>query len=34
VVLVLGVGQLGMQRRAKEGSSECGVESQRQGCIL
>jgi hypothetical protein len=32
--VVLGVGRLWTQRRAKEGSSECGVEMQRQGCIL
>jgi hypothetical protein len=31
VVVVLGVGRLGTQRRVKEGSIECGVERQRQG---
>jgi hypothetical protein len=34
VAVVLGVGQLGMRRRAKEGSSECGAERQRRGCVL
>jgi hypothetical protein len=33
-VVVLGVGRLGMRRRAKEGSSECGAERQRRGCVL
>jgi hypothetical protein len=33
-VVVLGVGRLGMRRRAKEGSSECGAERWRWGCIL
>jgi hypothetical protein len=33
-VVVLGVGRLGTRRRAKEGSSECGAERQRWGCIL
>jgi hypothetical protein len=30
-VVVLGVVRLGTRRRAKEGSSECGVERRRQG---
>jgi hypothetical protein len=34
VTVVLGVGQLGTQRRAKEGSNECGAERKRRGCIL
>jgi hypothetical protein len=32
--VVLGVGRLGTQRRAKEGSSECGAERRRRGCVL
>jgi hypothetical protein len=32
--VVLSVRQLGTQRRAKEGSSECGAERRRWGCIL
>jgi hypothetical protein len=34
VAVVLSVRQLGTQRRVKEGSSECGAERQRRGCIL
>jgi hypothetical protein len=34
VAVLLGVGRLGMQRKAKEGSSECGAERRRWGCIL
>jgi hypothetical protein len=33
-VVVLSVGRLGTQRRAKEGSSECDAEGRRRGCIL
>jgi hypothetical protein len=32
--VVLGVGRLGTRRRAKEGSSECGAERRRRGCVL
>jgi hypothetical protein len=32
-VVVLGVGRLGMRRSANEGSSECGAERRRRGCI-
>ncbi len=32
--VVLDVGRLRMQRRAKEGSSERGAERRRWGCIL
>jgi hypothetical protein len=31
--VVLGVERLGMRRRAKEGSSECGAERQRRGAF-
>jgi hypothetical protein len=32
--VVLSVGRLGMRRRAKEGSSDCGAKRLRRGCIL
>jgi hypothetical protein len=32
--VVLTVGRLGTRRRVKEGSSECGAERQRRGCVL
>jgi hypothetical protein len=32
--VVVGVGQLGTWRRAKEGSRECGAERWRRGCVL
>jgi hypothetical protein len=33
-VVVFSVGRLGTRRRAKEGSSECGAERRRRGCVL
>jgi hypothetical protein len=33
-VMALSVGRLGMRRKVKEGSSECGAERRRRECIL